>query len=212
MFYKYRYLRQCLKGSASHWLDGFSPLSENYQAALEHVKSRFGQPRKVVCHIMKSIVDMPMLPSNDVRSLRKTFDLMQGKLHSLCNYSNKIDNPVDAIVIPILESKLTNDLKQSSEKELLKTCEDDEFATIENYSHWLRREVKSRGTVIDVHESKKSKDKPINSAPFSAQALPMTINENARKSKPDKICKKCLKANHVLQISQGFCERPLEVC
>ena len=203
VFYKYRYLRQCLKGQASHCLDGFSPLSESYQAALEHVKSRFGQPRKVVRHIMKSIIDMPILTSNDARSLRKTFDLIQGKLHSLCNYSDKIENPVDAIVIPILESKLTNDLKRSWEKELLKTCEDNEFATIEKYSQWLCREVKSRETV-DVHDTKRIKERTTNVVPFSAQALPMNINENARRYKPDRSCKKCLRTNHALRDCYKF--------
>ena len=100
-FYKYRYLRQCLKGQASHCLDGFSPLTEHYHSALEHVKSRFGQPRKVVRHIMKSIIDMPTMTTNDSRVLRKSYDMIQGKLHALCNYANKIENPVDAIVIPV---------------------------------------------------------------------------------------------------------------
>ena len=87
---------------------------------------------------------------------------------------------------------------------MLKTCKDDEFATIEKYSQWLCREVRSRETVVDVHESKKSKDKPTNSSPFSAQTLPMNINENARKSKPDKICKKSSKTNHVLRDCYRF--------
>ena len=40
--------------------------------------------------------------------------------------------------------------------------------------------------------------------PFSAQALSMSVKENVGKIKPSKICKKCLKNNHVLQDCYRF--------
>ena len=62
-----------------------------------------------------------MLPfqGSDADTLRQHYDDIQGKLHALLTYMKKISNPVDAIVIPILESKLTNELKRSWEHELL---------------------------------------------------------------------------------------------
>ena len=209
-FYKYRYLRQCLKGQASHCLDGFSPLSDHYSSALEHVKSHFGQPRKVVRHIMKSIVDMPTLTTNDCRVLRKSYDMIQGKLHSLCNYANKIENPIDAIVIPILESKLTNELKESWERELLKTCNDDEFATVGKYSEWFSREVRSRETVETKREPKKvndSKNYHGNFVPFSSQALPVNTDQKHKKTDRENLsnfCKKCCRQNHTLKDCYRF--------
>ena len=72
-FYKYLYLRQCLKGQAAHCLDGFSPLTDHYENALQHVKDEFGRPRKIVRNTIKMILDMPTMNA-DSKSLKKSYD------------------------------------------------------------------------------------------------------------------------------------------
>lgn len=143
-FYKYSYLRQALKGEASSCLDGFSPMAESYAAALEHVKKRFGQPRKVVRHVVRSIVDMQALASNSAKEVRAHFDMVHGKLLTLKKYTEELTNPVEAILIPILESKLSGDLRQEWEKELVENIKEDEFASFDRFTEWYMKQARAR--------------------------------------------------------------------
>uniref|UniRef100_A0A0K2T3H0 Uncharacterized protein n=1 Tax=Lepeophtheirus salmonis TaxID=72036 RepID=A0A0K2T3H0_LEPSM len=51
-FYKYRYLRQSLRGRASHCLDYFYPLTEYYENTIKYINNCFGQPRAMVRNII----------------------------------------------------------------------------------------------------------------------------------------------------------------
>ena len=155
-FFKYSYLRLALKGEASSCLNGFSPLAENYDPALEHVKMRFGQPRKVVRHVVRSIVDMPTLMSNGAKEVRMHFDQMHGKLLTLKKYADKLENPLEAIIVPILESKLSGELRQDWERELVEHCGEEEFADIERFIEWYLKQARA-GEVAESFQDSSSK-------------------------------------------------------
>ena len=192
-FCKYRYLRQSMKGEATTCLEGFSPLVEHYEAALEHVKSRFGQPRKVVRHVVKSIVDMPRLPSNSARDVRVHYDTVQGKLLTLKRYAEKLDNPLEAVMIPILESKLTSELRHEWEKELVEHFSDDAFASLDRFSEWFLKQARAK-EVTETFKDTSAKRSDFKSSPkqdgkaFSGQALPASVSDS---SKPDEHCSLC---------------------
>ena len=168
-------MRQALKGAASSCLDGFSPLVEHYESALEHVKARFGQPRKVVRHVVKAIVDMAKLASNSAKDVCLHYDSIQGKLFTLKKYADKLENPLEAIILPILESKLTPELRQDWEKELVEGFEDDKFASFDRFSEWYLKQVRSREVIgepapkKELGEAKGSGKK--GDKPFTGQAL-----------------------------------------
>ena len=199
-FYKYRYLRQIMKGEAAHCLDGFSPLVECYEAALDHVKKKYGQPRKIVRHIMASIIDIPPLVSDDLKSVQKYHDVIVGKIHDLKRYVAGLENPLDALVLPILESKLAKVLKRDWERELVTSCEDEEFATMDKYLEWCSKEVRARETSETVTKSKEtvlgSKDEIFSNKKglCSVHGLPSSLN-----NKGDEQCLFCRKGNHKLE-------------
>lgn len=47
-------------------------------------------------------------------------------------------------MIPILESKLTLELRQEWKKELVEEYNDDEFAMLERFNNWYLKQVRSR--------------------------------------------------------------------
>ena len=200
-FYKYRYLRQALVGDAAQCLDGFSPLVENYDLAIDHVKGRYGQPRKVIRHIMKSIVDIPPMTSDDHKQLRKYYDTILGKIHDMACYAAKLENPVDAILIPMLESKLSKNLKQDWEKELMGKFDDSEFATLESYADWCLRELRAREAVSesekDKTNNKTSFSGKVSEGAYSSQALPSNTKvSEGLKTKGCFLCNKAHKLEH----------------
>ena len=172
--YNYRYLRQVMKGDAEQCLNGFSPLVENYKKAIKHVKERYGQPRKVVRHIMKSVIEMSLV-SEDHKQLRTYYDNIVGKIYDLKSYASQLENLVDAIIVPLLESKLTKTLKQSWEKELITSIPDNEFATLEGYVEWCLKELRAREVVFESQKEKNQESKIVpmykSSDHYSSQAL-----------------------------------------
>ena len=198
-FYKYLYLRQCLKGPAASCLDSFSPLVEHYPTALEHVKSRYGQPRKIVRQIVKTIVEMPQISSNDSQSLRQSHDLIQGNIHALSSFLKDVDNPVDTVLIPILETKLTPELRESWEREILRN-EDNKNLSIQSYLKWLNNEVRSKETTnpiqsneLNTTKERKSDSTKRNNYSYSTQSL----TASSKLTKKER-CKRCWKTNHRL--------------
>ena len=98
-------------------------------------------------HIMKSVIEMKSLVFEDHKQLRTYYDNIVAKIHDLKSYASKVENPVDAIIVPLLESKLTKTLKQSWEKELITLLPDNEFATLEGYVEWCLKELRAREVV-----------------------------------------------------------------
>ena len=203
VLFKYRYLRQSMKGTASLCLDGFSPLAEHYEAALAHVKDRYGQPRKIVRHVVKNIIDTPIM-SQEPKALRKAFDKVSGKLHTLTQYIDKVKNPIDTLIIPILETKLPAELRQAWEKELIDKQGGEQFATVKLYKDWLTKEVAMREATLESPKMPGSADSKKDSSstqykPSSAQALPA----NAHGSSQD-ICQYCDVNTHKITECRRF--------
>ena len=143
-----------MKGDVEQCLNGFSPLVENYEKAIKHVKERYGQQGKVVRHIMKSVIEMKSLVSVDHKQLRTSYDTVVGKIDELKSYASELENPVDAIIAPLLKSKLTKTSTQSWEKELITSLADNKFATLGCYVEWCLKELRAREVVFESEKEK----------------------------------------------------------
>ncbi|CAB4057382.1 unnamed protein product [Lepeophtheirus salmonis] len=112
-FYNFRYIRQSLRGLASHCLDSFSPLTEYYGKAIKYVKNRFGQTRNMVRNIMKGYMELNPMSSVDPKQIKEYLDLISGRFYTFKSSVKEGKDPLGAIMVSLLQSKLPSELKQS---------------------------------------------------------------------------------------------------
>ena len=72
---RFNYLKTLVEGPAYSTIYGLTLTSENYGAAIEMLKERFGQNQLIISsHIDKQWKIQPVTVSSDVRKLRKLYD------------------------------------------------------------------------------------------------------------------------------------------
>ena len=70
---KFQYLRANLKGEALSLVDGLTLTDANYNEAMSLLKTRYGQPHKLITAYMKALWEIPK-PDNSVESIKKFHD------------------------------------------------------------------------------------------------------------------------------------------
>ena len=78
------YLQHAIKdGSARNTIEGLSHSGNNYDEAVECLKSRFDRPRLIHCTHVQMIVDAPPLKEGTGKELRRLHDTMQQHVRAL---------------------------------------------------------------------------------------------------------------------------------
>ncbi|XP_035213063.1 uncharacterized protein LOC118186998 [Stegodyphus dumicola] len=81
---KFNYLRSYLGGTASTCISGFALTEENYDAALDILKGRFGNKNTLIQTHLNELLKIPIIKSiNDLDGLRRLFDKADTQIRSL---------------------------------------------------------------------------------------------------------------------------------
>ena len=156
-FYKVKYLKGAMKGKAAGLLDSIPMQAEFYEKALEKVRERFGKNRLVVRHLVGSVLNLEEDEKMDPRSLRKMYDTMSARWNTL----EKQDPTVDMVMVPILESKLPNELREEWEKKMAESIDPDECATQEQFFKFFLGQIEAKEATMEYSLEKKKIDKRV---------------------------------------------------
>ncbi|TRY77132.1 hypothetical protein TCAL_12431 [Tigriopus californicus] len=112
-FYKMQYLVEALRGPAAKDLSGMPTTADNYENVVQNILKRFGWNRLVFRHIVHSILDQASPNSPGHKALR----LMTEKIcNQLAAIKRQKGTPIiDKLLLPILESKLPQDIREEWE-------------------------------------------------------------------------------------------------
>ncbi|XP_028408802.1 uncharacterized protein LOC114531378 [Dendronephthya gigantea] len=142
---KLTHLRSCLKGTALRCIEGYSVINENYEKALQDLKTRFGRKRSIVSELVKSILGLKIPDEDDSKALRYLLYIMKNRLRSLESNGLKIkdNDSLSMVMLPILESKLPGELREKWE---LKVEEEKCNINIDSFFDFLEGHVISKET------------------------------------------------------------------
>lgn len=73
---KFNYLRAQLTGDASRAIAGFPLTNNNYAQAIDLLKTRFGEPQKIISTHMQALLKLPN-PTSELTSLQQFYDTME---------------------------------------------------------------------------------------------------------------------------------------
>ena len=108
---KLSYLRAQLQGDASTAITGFPLTNTNYEHSVTLLKTRFGQPYRLVNAHMQALLDTPH-PTNSLSSLQQFHDIIESHIRSLSSLGKDIES-YGALLVPIILSKLPTDTKKN---------------------------------------------------------------------------------------------------
>ena len=86
-FFKLKYLRDAMKGSAQEVLDGYELTAKNYNAAVEHIMSRWSKPKAISRRLISTLLNAEET-NDDFRSIQKLLDKSRTKwslIEKKCN-------------------------------------------------------------------------------------------------------------------------------
>ena len=214
-FYKLSYLKSSMKGSAAHVLSGISLKPENYEKALELVKMRFGRKRVITRHLVRSLAKMEPAASGDPKAFRDLADKLSARFTTLKTQVTDVDQ----LIIPLMEDKLPQEIRQLWERKLGEMVDDDAFADEKMFFDFVRKEASAQTASSEHNPTKdppKKSDKKVNkvdnkksdnSMKFSAAALPASVSSKKKANATtteESECGVCGKKNHGLEKCEEF--------
>lgn len=102
---KFHYLISCLEGEAVNLVQSLDITASNYRVAWDLLKQRYENKRMIINSHLKSLFDLPVLPKENVTSLRHFIDSFNKDLRALKSLGQDIDQ-WDTILLFLLSSKL----------------------------------------------------------------------------------------------------------
>lgn len=136
---KMSYLVSFLKGQAEQTLKGFRISNENYTAALDLLKQRYGDEQLLISSHMSALIEMkPATQVRDVTELRKLHDNIESQVRSLSALGLDSKN-YGPMLIPVIINKIPNEIKLSVSKDQGKDVWD-----ITKLLQILREEIEAR--------------------------------------------------------------------
>jgi hypothetical protein len=79
---KMNYLRMVLQGEALKSIRGWSTTDDNYDAAVQHMKRKFGDPELEKQALWSRLMNTPAVRKFDIIPLRKFLDLTRATIYS----------------------------------------------------------------------------------------------------------------------------------
>ena len=108
---KFAYLKSVLKGEALSVVEGLRLSDENYDAAIQMLAERFGDPQRIVREHVDALLHLPAVTSdNDVAGLRALLDKVELNVRSLENLGRPASQYSD-VLLPVLFNKLPSELR-----------------------------------------------------------------------------------------------------
>jgi hypothetical protein len=112
---KFNYPRAQLSGDAARAIAGFPLTNNNYKQAVDLLKTRFGEPQKIINNHMQALLNLPN-PSNDLTNLQQFYDSMETHVRGLASLGKSQESYGD-LLVPIILGKLPKNLKRNLARE-----------------------------------------------------------------------------------------------
>jgi hypothetical protein len=112
---KCNYLQAQLSGDAARAIAGFPLTNNNYKQAVDLLKTRFGEPQKIINNHMQALLNLPN-PSNDLTNLQQFYDSMETHVRGLASLGKSQESYGD-LLVPIILGKLPKNLKRNLARE-----------------------------------------------------------------------------------------------
>lgn len=108
---KFTYLRGYLAGEAERCIDGLVLTSDNYNAALDILKERYGNRQLIVASHMNRILKLERVAScKSIKPLRSLYDEIESHVRSLFSVGVRSEE-YGPLLIPIIVEKLPDEIK-----------------------------------------------------------------------------------------------------
>lgn len=152
-FYKFKYLKDAMKGTASGVIDGYELIAENYEAAFGHVQKRWGKQGATTRRFIGSLLEGNRA-TEDFKGLQKLLDRMRAKK----TFIDKNDVHVDQLMLQIIERQLPARIEEEwIEKIVSPSIEKNETITTENLFRFLESKLNAK-EVLYASRKKESKE------------------------------------------------------
>ena len=109
---KFTYLRSLLHDTAARCIEGFPLTNNNYKAAVDLLKERFGQTHTIVSSHMQTLLDLPA-PRHHVGELENFMDQVETNVRGLEALGQSEQN----LLVLIILGKLSSEILQNMTRE-----------------------------------------------------------------------------------------------
>ena len=150
---KFNHLNSLLEGQAKRCIQGLSLSEQNYEAATELLRQRFGNPQLVISTHMDELLKIPACVGDKVSQLRFVYDKISVNVRGLEALGVRASQ-YGSLLIPVVMSKLPQDIRlQIARKTSKEVWEISEILDV------IRNEVEARemSDGVKVVQSDKSK-------------------------------------------------------
>ena len=107
---KFNYLNSLLEGIALRAIQGLTLTGANYDAAIEILQDRFGQPQQIITAHMDELLKIPASSGDRLSSLRFVYDKISVHVRALASLGVSSDQ-YGSLLIPIILSKMPGDIR-----------------------------------------------------------------------------------------------------
>ena len=151
--HKLSYLINSLEGIAKKTLEGLEITEENYQKAVDLLKTRFGKSQQVISAHMRELLNMQMSSNEKANNLRALYDNIQVHVRGLESLGVS-SMQYGSLLIPVIMSRMTSEITlQIARKTSQDVWEIDEILDI------ILAEIEAREVSEKVRISEKGDDK-----------------------------------------------------
>ena len=153
-FFKLKYLKDSMKGSAQGVLDGYELTAKNYKAAVEHIMSRWSKPKAISRRLISTLLDSEKT-NDDFRSLQKLLDKSRTKW-SLIEKNNVT---LEDLMVQIIEKQLPTKMEEEwVEKTISPMIEKNQSPSIDMLLKFMESKLNAKEALF--HSRKNQMDKP----------------------------------------------------
>ena len=163
-FYKMTYLKAALKGDAAGALDSYPTTAENYNAAVEAVKKRFGRNQAIIRSHIKDLLSSSQIDLN-IKQLRNLLDKVVAKRALLSNFNVNWDQ----VFVQVIEQQLPSSLQERWIRKLTPSIEADTPTASEEMIQFLTAELATLEAVKGNSPNSKVKAKLTSHKQVSSQ-------------------------------------------
>lgn len=147
---KFNYLNSLLEGTALRAIQGLTLTEANYDAAVEILRDRFGQPQQIITAHMDEVQKIPASTGDRPSSLRFIYDKISVHVRTLASLGVSSDQ-YGSLLIPIILSKTPGDIRLQIARQGKKDA-----WKIDDLLQIIKFEIEAR----EMSEATKSSEKP----------------------------------------------------
>ena len=106
---KLNYLKSLQEGQASRSLEGLDISEQNYQQAIDILKSRFGNKQQIVSAHMQALLKLQNCPNESVEQLRRIYDNINAHVRGLESIGTPMEH-YGSLLVPLIMSRMPEEI------------------------------------------------------------------------------------------------------